>query len=617
MVGATQATGSVLWTINGATSTCSPLGPLGPIAGTSAEKVVYTCTIPASPVATYSATATYSGDANYYNLPATTAVAVTVAQVTPSVVLSSGGGGSKGGTLTFTAIVNGVPGATAPTSLNGGVTWSVTGTGTASACTTGSTTSGSNTSYTCTITTSTYGSYIVRATYLGDTNYTASASNTVTVGIANATPTIGSVSYSATTLGGSSTLTVVVTGTAAFTPTGAITWLITAPDSTAISCSSPTIVLNSPATYSTTYTCAIPTATAGNYLAAATFPGDTNYNPVTSATTTIPVAKVAPTLTVTGIQSSTTSGEIITYTGTVTGVTGSVAPTGAPTWLVTGPSAASDICASTTGPVTNGVNSIYTCVVPATLAGTYTAVISVGLDTNYLAAGPSSPIFSLSISKITPTVTVNTSSGTATLGTTFTFTATVAGAVGGATPTGTGTWSIVGLTGITCSGPTGPTTSTPTSVVTYSCPVVAISAGTYVPVFTYGGDSNYSPTAPTSGFTTTVAKANPTVGVTAGATPVLGGTITFTATVTGPTNGVSPSAPGTWAITGVTGVRACGTITGPTQSGNIATYHCTVVATRAGSYVASYTFTGDSDYNAVGAVSSPSVPVLVATPTVV
>jgi hypothetical protein len=293
-------------------------------------------------------------------------------------------------------------------------------------------------------------------------------------------------------------------------PLGSISWTITSPGASTLLCSpvTPTVNTVGLALPTTAYSCSFPTATAGNYTVLAAFPGDANYNSITSSPRTIAVTPTTPILSVTGIQSSTVGGQIITYTGTITGTTGSLAPTGAPTWSLGGPSGVIGSCQSTGGPVTNGVASIYTCVVPASVAGTYTAAIAYASDSNYTTAGPSAT-FSLSLTKITPTVVVTTSASTIALGSNFTFTATVSGVTGGATPSGAGSWSITGVSGITCSTNTGPLSSG--IITTYTCNVIASSAGTYVPVFTYGGDTNFLATAPTSGYTTTVAKATPTV----------------------------------------------------------------------------------------------------------
>ena len=188
-------------------------------------------------------------------------------------------------------------------------------------------------------------------------------------------------------------------------------------------------------------------------------------------------------------------------------------------------------------------------------------------------------------------MSVTTSASNVALGGSFTFTATVSGPANGATPTGTGTWSVSGVSGISCTTTSGPTATASANSVTYSCAVLASTAGIYLPVFTFNGDANYSATAPTSGYTTTVAKATPTVGVVAAAASAgLGSTITFTATVTGPANAIAPTALGSWSITGVSGVTSCTTTTGPVGASNISTYTCSVVATRAGSY-------GDSSSN--------------------
>eukprot|EP01037_Dinobryon_pediforme_P014964 gene14964-15103_t len=604
IVGATAPAGTLTWNVTGAATTCTKVGPT---AGSSSNQTLYTCSLTAIPAGSYNVTATYNGDSNYTALAATPTTTVVIPKVAPTVVLTSSGGGSLGSTITFTATVTGTAGTVAPTNSNGGVVWSISGTGAPLSCSssTAGTSAGVITTYTCSIVTTSYGSFIVTANYQGDINYSATASNQVTTGIATLTPTIGSITNTTTALGGSTTLSVVLTGSSGFTPGGSMTWNVKNPSLATVNCTTQNVLPNTPASLQTTYTCVIPTATAGTYTAVAFFPGDANYNPVTSSSANIVVSKNTPTIAVTGVQSSTAGGQIITYTATITGTTGSLAPTGAPTWTVTGPNVAADSCSSNSGPATTGVASTYTCVVPATAAGTYTAAVSVAADSNYFAANDLSNPFSLVIAQSAPIVTVATSSASATLGSTFTFTATVTGPVGGVTPTGTGSWSIIGVSGITCSTNSGPTLGASQNIVTYSCAVVASSAGIYAPLFTFNGDANYSATAPTSGYTTTVAKATPTVVVTDDtATASLGDTLTFTATVTGPTNAIAPTASGIWAITGVSGVTSCTTTTGPSASLSVATYHCTVVATRAGSYSATFTFPGDSAYNAVAAVTS-------------
>jgi len=161
------------------------------------------------------------------------------------------------------------------------------------------------------------------------------------------------------------------------------------------------------------------------------------------------------------------------------------------------------------------------------------------------------------------------------------------------------------VTGVNCSNTAGPLGST--YFVSYTCTVLASVNGTYLPVFTYGGDGNYFSTAPTSGAQTVVSAATPTVAVSANsASAALGSTIVFTATVSGPTGAVAPSALGTWAITGVPGVTSCSATTGPAGSSNVSTYTCSVVASLAGTYGATFTYPGDTSYTSVAATASAS-----------
>ncbi len=614
ITGASAPAGSVTWSLTGATTAC--LSNTGPLAGTSANQTIFTCTVNASPAGSYNASASYSGDANYTSLVAPAPISVVISKVAPAVALTGNGTGALNSTLTFTTTVTGISGTSAPT---GTVTWTITGTAGITSCTTtpASITTGNITTYICNVTASAYGSYTASSHYNGDINYLVATSNSITLGVSNLVPTISLTSSSSPTLGGTTTLTALVAGTIGNPlPAGTMAWTVTGPTGNSLTCTTVAPTIDTSQGYinpTTAYSCSFPTATAGTYIAQANFPGDANYQLINSTPINIIVAKVTPTLSVTGVQSGSSSGQIITYTATVTGVNGSLAPTGTPSWTLTGPSTS---CTTSTGPVTSSVSSIFTCVIPATLSGSYTASITYVGDNNYTSAGPSTA-YNLSVSQVTPTVVVTTSTPTASLGGTFTFTATVTGQSGGATPTGTGSWSITGVNGVSCTSTTGPVGSS--TAVTYTCSVVATSAGSYVPVFTYNGDANYLATAPTSGSTTTVAKATPTVGVIANAQAAsLGTSITFTATVTGSAAASAPTASGTWSITGVTGVTSCTSTTGPVATTNISTYTCTVVASLAGTYGATFTFAGDSSYNAVAAVVTTSTTAVASdTPTVV
>ncbi len=89
--------------------------------------------------------------------------------------------------------------------------------------------------------------------------------------------------------------------------------------------------------------------------------------------------------------------------------------------------------------------------------------------------------------------------------------------------------------------------------------------------------------------------------------------------MTGPANGATPSGTPTWAITGVTGVTACNSTTGPTGSSNVATYTCSVNVSKVGTYGANFTYSGDNNYNQTSPVitaSSTTTTVSKATPVV-
>ncbi len=322
IVGATAPAGSIAWTVTGAATSC--LSHTGPIAGISANQTLFTCTVAASPAGSYSASAAYSGDSNYTSLAATAPIAVVISQVTPTAVLTGTGGGSLNSTLTFTTTVTGTTGASAPT---GTMTWTVSGSAGITACTTtpAATTSGAVTTYTCTITASNYGSYIVSSRYNGDTNYIATSSNSVTLGISTLVPTISLSASSSPTLGGTTTFTAIVTGSTGYKPAGTMSWTVTGPTglSTVCTTATPTVTPSNPL-IATAYSCSFTTSLAGTYIATANFSGDSNYNSVNSSAVNVVVATATPTLSVSGVQSSTSGGQIITYTATITGVTGSL-----------------------------------------------------------------------------------------------------------------------------------------------------------------------------------------------------------------------------------------------------------------------------------------------------
>ena len=92
--------------------------------------------------------------------------------------------------------------------------------------------------------------------------------------------------------------------------------------------------------------------------------------------------------------------------------------------------------------------------------------------------------------------------------------------------------------------------------------------------------------------TVTVAKVTPTLNVSNNAVST-GGNLVFTATVTGPANGATPTGTPAWTITSnPTGTTSCtGGTAGPTGGANVASYTCTITGVKASStYSASFSY---------------------------
>ncbi|MCU1363402.1 MAG: Ig-like domain repeat protein [Acidimicrobiaceae bacterium] len=215
------------------------------------------------------------------------------------------------------------------------------------------------------------------------------------------------------------------------------------------------------------------------------------------------------------------------------------------------------------------------------------------------AAGTSNTI-SETVGKATPTNGV-TNSTPSTLGSTLKFTATVSGA--GATPAGTVTWHVSTPSGVTACASTGTLSG---GVAT--CSITASKQGSYAVSDSYGGDGNYA-SASSNTDTVNIAKATPPNVVTNSTTPGLGGTVKFTATVTG-VSGITPTGSVTWKVSGSAGATSCVTTT--VLASGAAT--CTITATQAGTYSASDSYSGDANYNSASS-NTDTVTVIKATPT--
>lgn len=214
-----------------------------------------------------------------------------------------------------------------------------------------------------------------------------------------------------------------------------------------------------------------------------------------------------------------------------------------------------------------------------TFTGTGTCRINANQpgDTNWNAAAQIQQSFV--VGQATPTLTVSASNNAPGLGASVTFTATLTGS---ASPTGT----IIFKDGSTTLG-TGTISG---ATATYSTSALIIGAHTITAE--YAGDTGNA-AATSAAATVTVGKAAPALTVsTSDSTPVLGTSVTFTATLTG---GASP----TGTITFRDGSTTLGT---GTISGTTATY--STAALTGGAHAITAEYAGDADNDAATSVAT-------------
>ncbi len=597
-LGATP-TGTANWSIAGVSgiSCDSTTGPTG-----TGNSVTYTCSVTASSAGIYIPLFSFNGDSNYLATSPTSGSTTTVSQTAPVIsVVANSGTASLGSTISFTATAAGPNGASAPTT---GGTWAITGvTGVTSCTTTTGPVQNSNVStYTCSVIAGVTGTYSATFTFTGGGAYnpmTAVASSSSTT-VSSATPTISLTSSGTPTLGGSLTFTTTVTGANnSVAPTGTVNWAISG-TAGVTSCSS----TGGPSSSGnvTTYTCTVTTSQVGTYIAQANFLGDSNYAAISSTAVTSTIAKQFPTISVTA-SANPSLGGTTTLTTTVTGVANAVAPSGAVSWTITDPNSATIYCTNPTGPVAVFNVLTYTCSFTTSTAGIYHVSSTVASDTNYQAA--TSSTISVNLSVATPTIYLSATPANPTVGQAITFAALVTGVNGLPAPTGTITWSVTGQA-TACTSTSNPASGPSTAL--FNCIISTPSEGTYTVTATYNGDTTYASLPATSPVSVVVGRATPTIAVTSSpATPILGNTITYTATVTGITGATAPAGSITWGVSGQT--TTCATTTGPLPGTdpNQTVFTCLVPATSAGTYAATATYSGDTNYTALSATTPVNV----------
>ena len=230
------------------------------------------------------------------------------------------------------------------------------------------------------------------------------------------------------------------------------------------------------------------------------------------------------------------------------------------------------------------------------LAGFLTSAI---LFTSVAAAtvGAGSLPASSAIKLTTPTnvVTNSATTGSPQLGTSVTFTATVAGASGAKTPTGRITWSVSGSGGATACK----TSKTTLTAGTATCAITVSKAGSYVVSDSYGGDTTYAAvkSAADTVAVTQASAVNVVSDSTTASNPAsLGGSVTFTAKLTGPSGLKAPTGTITWSVSGSAGITACKTSKTILTAGSAT---CVLTTSGVGTYTVSDTYGGDANYSTV------------------
>ena len=246
----------------------------------------------------------------------------------------------------------------------------------------------------------------------------------------------------------------------------------------------------------------------------------------------------------------------MTFTATISPVTGTVAPTGTVTFAAGG--------TTTTVPLTGGVATMTTA---ALLAGTTFVTANYSGDASY---ATSSSTATQHVRDVSSTVVVS-SLNPSVVGQDVTFTATVNRGLATTIPSGSVTFTVGSTITIV------PVDAIGAAIVT----TAALLAGDTLVTAQYSGDSALAPSSGTA--TQTVVKAATTTVVASSVNPsIVGGPVTFTATV-------SPAG-----VQGAVLFTVDGVTTGASLVGNQATF--TTSALAVGGHPVSATYTGDAAF---------------------
>ena len=421
------------------------------------------------------------------------------------------------------------------------------------------------------------------ATYSGDPSFTVAKPTTLNQAVGTIPATLAlTASAASVAVNNSVTFTVTVTPTQAtsLTPSGTVTFLING----ASIADCPAVKVNA----SAKAFCTTKTLTASSAAIKASYSGDPSFTASNSPISlTEPVTKLAATLSMASVPSSSTVDQSVTFT---TGFTGTAisptVPTGTVSFTING--AASSDCPATT----LNASGQATCTTSSLIYPADKVIATYVGDSNFSVTATSGTFtVAQTVAKATAQTTVTSSSPTSAVNQNVTFTATVV-APGGTSapiqPTGSVTFTQGSTT--LCSSVALSSADPATASCTYMFTKAIASPGVAITA-TFSGDSNFLAGTPGSttqivgsaGSRTTLASApNPST---------VNQQVTFTANVTAAGSGsATPSS---------------GTVVFSNAATNPSTIYCASQALTSGTPVTcNYTFTGPGTFNVVASFIS-------------
>jgi subtilisin family serine protease len=558
----TAPTGTVNFTDGGTTfGSCGAQALSG-----SGNTKTATCTTSALAVGTHAIVAAYSGDggnaatssaplSQVVNLPAST-----------TTVASSLNPAAPGASVTFTATVTGSSPSGTVNFKDAAATFGGCGAQPLAGA-------GNVRTATCTTSSLTAGAHSIVASYSGDGTNAASSSTTLTQTINVVNGIVLTSSANPAAAGAALTLTATITGN---NPTGYMVFY----DGTATIAGCATASLVGSGNVKTA-TCTTSALAVGTHTLKAGNAGDRlNFGFVSNVVSQV-ISGAGPVSTTTAVASSSnpsTVGGSVTFTATVTGA--------APTGTVNFQDGASSIAGCSAQPLSGAGNArTATCTTSALAQGTHNVTASYAGDAGNLTS--TSAVLAQVVNAAGPVATttvVASSSNPSTVGGSVTFTATVTGSA----PTGTvnfkdGASSISGCSAQALSGAGNARTAT--------CTTSALAQGTHNVTASYAGDAG-NLTSTSAVLAQVVNAAGPvstTTAVASSSNPsTVGGSVTFTATVTGaaPTGTVNFQ-DGASSIAGCSAQPLSG-------AGNARTATCTTSALAQGTHNVTASYGGDA-----------------------